>query len=673
MKVKHFNKKMKKKLLFVFVVLMLMLAATVGHMFYINVAKGDDYGLIVLSQQDETSTVIPYKRGDILDRNGNILATSTKVYNLILDPKVILSKKEYLEPTVDAIVSCFETDRNELINKINEKKDSRYVIWLKKLTFEQIEGFQSLQADTKNNPNIRGVWFEDEYVRNYPYSTLAAATIGYTNSGDSGSWGMEEYYNDVLNGVNGRKYGFVNEDNTMETIIKGARDGNSIISTIDMNIQSIVEKKIQSWVEQYNPANVAVIVAVPDSGEILAMASSKNIFDLNNARDLSRYYTPEQIEAMSDEETFNNLNAMWRNYCISDTYEPGSTVKPFTVAAALEEGMVGKDQTFMCDGVQEVGGWPIHCHKRAGHGVVSLSQSIMYSCNDALMQVAFALGKNNFCDYQSKFGFGLKTGIDLAGEVSAAGLLYTADNMSDSSLATNSFGQNFNATMVQMVAGFSSLINGGNYYRPHVVKQIVNSDGAVVENKGKNVIKQVVTKETSDFLKNSLRETVISGTAGAAAVPGYEIAGKTGTAQINGRRDEDVYILSFMGYAPYDDPEVLCYVLVDEPQVPDPSSSSYASRLFSEIMTEVLPYMDIFPTIDSEIQPQQPETPDDNTQDTSSQPDDQTQSDNQTSSDDQTPPEATAADISDESYEGPLYGQPEEGADIMQPETTAAP
>lgn len=665
MKVKHFNKKMKKKLLFAVGVLMLMLCATVGHMIYINIVKGDDYGLIVLSQQDETSSVIPFKRGDILDRNGNILATSTKVYNLILDPKVILSREEYLEPTADAVASCFGTDRNELINKINEKKDSRYVILLKKLTFEQIEGFQALQADTKNNPNIKGVWFEDEYVRNYPYSTLAAATIGYTNSGDSGSWGMEEYYNDVLNGANGRKYGFVNEDNTMETIIKEARDGNSIISTIDMNIQSIVEKKIQSWVEQYHPVNVAAIVEKPGTGEILAMASSKNVFDLNNTRDLSRYYTQEQIDAMSDEDKINNLNAIWRNYCISDTYEAGSTVKPFTVAAALEEGVAGREQTFMCDGVQHVGGWPIHCHKRAGHGIVNLSQSIMYSCNDALMQVAFALGKDKFSEYQSKFGFGLKTGIDLPGEVSAAGLLYGADNMSDSALATNSFGQNFNATMVQMAAGFSSLINGGDYYRPCVVKQVINPKGAVVENKGKNVIKQVITKETSDFLKNALRETVISGTAKAAAVAGYEIAGKTGTAQISGRRDEEVYILSFMGFAPYNEPEVLCYVLVEQPQVDDPGSSSYASRLFSEIMAEVLPYMDIFPTVDSEIpkpQPQpQPEPPADGNQETSSAPDEGSQ------------PETTAPDVSDENYEGPLYGEPDDGADSMQPMTEPSP
>lgn len=670
MKVKHFNKRMKKKLLFAVGLMLLVLSVTVGRLCYLNVAKGDEYGLLVLSQQDRTSTVLPYKRGDILDRNGNILATSTKVYNLILDPKVILSDNKYLDPTADAVASCFSMDKNEIINKINENKDSRYVILQKKLTFEQIEGFQALQADTDNNPYIQGVWFEDEYVRNYPYSTLASAVIGYTNSGNSGSWGLEEYYNDTLNGVNGRKYGFVNEDNTMETIIKEADDGNSLISTIDMNIQSIVEKKIQSWVEQYHPVNVAAIVAEPDSGEILAMAGSNNIYDLNNPRDLSRYYTPEQIEAMTDEETLNNLNQIWRNYCISDTYEPGSTMKPFTAAAALEEGAVSREQTFVCDGVQMVGGWPIHCHKRAGHGTVNLQQCIMFSCNDAMMQVAQALGKQNFCDYQSRFGFGLKTGIDLPGEVNAAGLLYTADNMSDSSLATNSFGQNFNTTMIQMVAGFSALINGGEYYQPHLVKQVVNADGDIVENKGKNLIKQVLTEETSEFLRTSLRETVISGTAKSAAVTGYEVAGKTGTAQINGKRDEDVYILSFMGFAPYNEPEVLCYVLVDEPDVPDPSSSSYASRLFSEIMAEVLPYMNIFPTVESEI-PQVPaettqaETPAADSQETSSQ-------DGDTNQQETTSVNQETVNADDENYEGPLYGESQAGAENMQQETTAS-
>lgn len=639
-KVKHFNTKMKKKLMVTFIMIMIATIYILGHTLYISVANGKDFNLLVLSQQDSTSKVLPYKRGEIMDRNGNVLATSTKVYNLILDPYIILKDKKNLEPTVDALVSNFGLDKNELISVIHEKAKSRYVVQTKGLTFEQIEPFKKLQNDTDKNPNIQGVWFEDEYVRNYPYSTLAASTLGYTDKGNAGAWGIEENYNDYLNGTNGREYGFVNEENTMEKIVKKAVDGDSVISTIDMNVQQIIETKIQSWVDQYHPQNVAVVVTDPANGEILGMSSSKNVFDLNNPRDLSRYYTPEQIAAMSDEESVNNMSQIWRNYCISDTYEAGSTIKPFTVAAALEEGAISKDQTFVCDGVQNVGGWNIHCHKRSGHGVLNLTQAIMFSCNDSLMQIAAALGKDEFCDYQNRFGFGHKTGVDLPGEASADGLLYTPETMDDASLATNSFGQNFNVTMMQMVSGFSALINGGYYYKPHVVKQIVNSDGAIVQNSEKTLVKQVASSDTSEFLRNALFQTVVAGTGKTAAVAGYDVAGKTGTAQISGKKDDNVYILSFMGYAPYDDPKVLCYVLVDQPDVPDTSSSSYASRLFSEIMTEVLPYMGVYSQNDAAPAPQQP------AQTTAAQPEPETTT---------AQPETTAP--ADESYDDGVYGE----------------
>lgn len=639
-KVKHFNTKMKKKLMVTFIMIMIATIFVLGHTLYISVANGKDFNLLVLSQQDSTSKVLPYKRGEIMDRNGNVLATSTKVYNLILDPYIILKDKKNLEPTVDALVSNFGLDKNELISVIHEKAKSRYVVQTKGLTFEQIEPFKKLQNDTDKNPNIQGVWFEDEYVRNYPYSTLAASTLGYTDKGNAGAWGIEENYNDYLNGTNGREYGFVNEENTMEKIVKKAVDGDSIISTIDMNVQQIIETKIQSWVDQYHPQNVAVVVTDPTNGEILGMSSSKNVFDLNNPRDLSRYYTPEQIAAMSDDESVNNMSQIWRNYCISDTYEAGSTIKPFTVAAALEEGVVSKDQTFVCDGVQNVGGWNIHCHKRSGHGILNLTQAIMFSCNDSLMQIAAALGKDEFCDYQNRFGFGHKTGVDLPGEASADGLLYTPDTMDDASLATNSFGQNFNVTMMQMVSGFSALINGGYYYKPHVVKQIVNSDGAIVQNSEKTLVKQVASSDTSEFLRNALFQTVVAGTGKTAAVAGYDVAGKTGTAQISGKKDDNVYILSFMGYAPYDDPKVLCYVLVDQPDVPDTSSSSYASRLFSEIMTEVLPYMGVYSQNDAAPAPQQP------VETSAAQPEPETTT---------AQPETTAP--VDESYDDGVYGE----------------
>ena len=229
--------------------------------------------------------------------------------------------------------------------------------------------------------------------------------------------------------------------------------------------------------------------------------------------------------------------------------------------------------------------------------MLNVEQAIMNSCNDCLMQISRLEGIDTFCKYQSLFGFGMRSGIDLPGEASCEGLLYTVDNMTMEALATNSFGQNFNVNAMQMVAGFSALINGGNYYKPHVIKQIVNEKGGIVQSFDKQLIKQVVTKDTSDFLKQALCSTVAAGTGKTAAVAGYSVGGKTGTAQHLDKTD-DSYLLSFLGFAPYEKPQIVCYAIVDSPDVDDPGSSSYACKLFSAVMTEVLPYMNIFPETD---------------------------------------------------------------------------
>lgn len=595
-KLRVFTRSMKAKLARLFIVFLVALAGLGVILTRIYAKSGDKYAAIVLSQQTYSSKTLPYKRGDITDRNGNVLATSIRVFNLILDPYIMLSDKEYLEPTVNALTECFGYPREELIQQINDNKDSRYIIKAKQLTYDQIEKFQEKMNDKKNNPNIKGVWFEEEYKRMYPYSSLASGTIGFTVSGNKGNWGIEEYYNNYLNGTDGREYGYVNEDNTMDPIVKEPVDGNIVVSTIDINLQTICEKYVKKWKEDYNPVNVAAMIADPNTGEILAMVDSENIFDLNNPRDLKGYYTQEEIDAMDNENYLNSLSQMWRNYCVSDTYEAGSTIKPFTVAGALEDGKISTGDTFLCDGGEQYSDY-IRCHKRQGHGTLNVEQAIMNSCNDALMQIAAREGKESFCKYQSIFNFGMRTGIDVPGEASAEGLLFSVDKMGETDLACNSFGQNFNVTMIQMVAGFSSLINGGNYYKPHVVKQILNSEGGVIENYDKQLIKQTITKETSDFLRQSLVNTVEDGTGRTAAVAGYSVGGKTGTAQHHDKT-KDEYILSFLGFAPYDNPQVVCYVLVDNPDVQDNGSSSYACKLFSAIMSEALPYMDIFPTKD---------------------------------------------------------------------------
>lgn len=601
-----FTRSMKAKLARLFIGVLVALVGLGGVITRIYAKSGEKYEAIVLSQQTYSSKTLPYKRGNITDRDGNVLATSIKVYNMIIDPKVILTEnKDYLEPTVDALVKCFGYSKDELTKLIQDNKDSRYVIKEKQLKYEQIEEFKKLMSDTKNNPDVKGVWFEEEYKRMYPYSTLASGTIGFTVAGNVGNWGIEEYYNDYLNGIDGRKYGYVNEDNTMDPVVKEPTDGNTVVSTIDLNLQTICEKYIKQWVEEYHPTNVAVVMADPNTGEILAMADSNNMYDLNNPQELKGFYSDEEIKAMSDEQKIENLSKIWRNFCVSDTYEAGSTIKPFTIAGALEDGKISKDQTFLCDGGERISGFYIKCHKTSGHGTLNVEQAIMNSCNDSLMQIAAFEGVDTFCKYQSIFGFGMRSGIDLPGEASCEGLLYTKDNMQVADLATNSFGQNFNVNMIQMVAGFSSLINGGYYYKPHVVKQILNSNGGVVANYDKELIKQTITKDTSDFLRQALVNTVNGGTGKTAAVEGYDVGGKTGTAQHHDKSDT-TYLLSFLGFAPYDNPRVVCYTIVDAPQVDNPGSSSYACKLFSAIMTEALPYMDVFPT--KEVQTTEPAT-----------------------------------------------------------------
>lgn len=586
------NRNMRKKLGVLFIGISIALFALCIRLIYINCAKGDSYTIRVLNQQQYSSTTIPFKRGDILDRNGNVLATSAKVYNVVLDPEIILSDEKYIEPTLSLVVKYFSDFTYEgLYQEVAERSESRYYVILENMEYAQIEEFQ---AEAESTKNVEGIWFETEYERKYPYSTLASSVVGFSLQGNTADWGIEGYYNDYLNGTDGRKYGYVDEDNNMESVLKAAEDGDTVISTIDVYIQSIVEKKIAAYKKETKAKRIAVIIADPNNGEILAMADDMT-YDLNNPRDLTSYYKKSAIKNMSTDEYLTALNEMWRNYCISDTFEPGSTMKPFTVAAALEEGVVKKNSTYECDGYETIGGWNIKCHKVAGHGTVSLKEAIAYSCNDALMQIGQKLGAEKFSNYQKIFGFGSKTGIDLFGE--ASGLLYD-ETMGSSTLATNSFGQNFTVNMVQMVAGFSSLVNGGNYYEPHVVKQIVNSDGGVTESFSKTLVKQTITEETSEFIKESLRLVVTEGTGSKAAIEGYTVGGKTGTAEKTPRGTGE-YILSFIGCVPCEDPQVVCYVVVDTPDE-NPSDSSYASKFFSSIMSDVLPYLNIFATEDGE-------------------------------------------------------------------------
>lgn len=590
---------MQKKLVLLFVAIILAFVFLIGRITYINAANGEDYTRIVLDQQQYDSRTIPFKRGDIVDRNGTKMATSERVYNVILDVKVMTSDEDSIEPTIQVLKDCFEIDEEEVRDLIEESPSSRYNILKKGVDYETYKKFEAIDEDDENYPDVAGIWLEEDYVRTYPYNTLASDVIGFTVDGNVGSNGIEASYNNILNGTDGREYGYLDETSTVERTVKEAVNGDTVVSTIDLQVQSIVEKHILEFNEQHkNEAsagegskNTAVIVMNPQNGEILAEASYPN-YDLNQPRDLTKYYTQETIDAMSDEEQLETLNSLWNNFCVSDTYEPGSTFKPFTIAAGLETGILTGDETYYCGGVLHVGDHDIHCSNRDGHGTQTLKQALENSCNVALMEIGEALGAEEFCRYQELFGFGEYTGIDLPGEGETSGLLYTPENMDAASLATNAFGQNFNVTMTQLVASFCSLINGGNYYEPHVVKQIQDENGNVTENIDLVLVKKTISEETSEVIKDYMLGVVQEGTGSSAAVEGYDIGGKTGTAE-KLPRGNGKYLVSFIGYAPQENPEVVVYVVVDEPNVAAQASSSYATELASGIMSEIFPYLGI--------------------------------------------------------------------------------
>lgn len=635
-----FGKYMQEKLAITVIVITLALFALVFVLYQLIQDNKDRYNQIVLSQQEYDSRVIPYRRGDIVDRNGTYLATTEKVYNLIIDAKQIMSDQEdYLEATVTALSTVFGYEAQTIRTLIMENPDKPYLRYSRQLPFDKKEAFETYQQETNtgnskadSKARVKGVWFEEEYKRIYPYNSLACNVIGFaTSDGGTGNGGIEQSYNDSLIGTNGREYGYLNDDSNLERVIKSASNGNTVVSTIDVNIQNIVEKYIKEWQNDPGSDRVGVVVMDPNNGEILAMASD-SMYDLNNPRDLAGRYTEEEIRALGMKEavdvykrqnkdvppiTIDQVtshftaeeimsygqqvawNQVWRNYCISDTYEPGSPSKIFTVSVGMEEGIINGNESFFCDGGQEVGGWPIKCVKKTGHGNLTVAESLMQSCNDAMMQIAAMEGSARFGKYQKIFGFGTKTGIDLPGEADTSKLIYDETNMNPTDLATNSFGQNYNCTMIQMAAAYSSVINGGSYYEPHTVKQILNEQGSVVRKVQPNLVRETVSENTSNFIKEALHRTVSEGTGKAAAVTGYEIAGKTGTAEKTPRKQGN-YLLSFCGFAPANDPEVLVYVTIDTPHVEDQPHSSYASGVFQKIMADILPYINVFPSVDFE-------------------------------------------------------------------------
>lgn len=610
------------KLVWLFGIVVLAFVGLGIRITVINASQGKQYSKQVLSQSQQKydSRVIPFKRGDITDRNGVVLATSEKVYKVILDCKVVNTKEEYVEPTIKALVDVLGLDEETIQEKLEDEttKSSQYQILQSNVSINQKKAFEDYtdvssdeaketltKEEIAERSNVKGVWFEEDYRRVYPLNSTASHLVGFTYTGDTADWGIEGYYSSTLNGVNGRQFGYYNSDDDVEQTIIDPVNGNSVQSTIDLNIQQVVEKYIDKFMTgmangprgEQGAANVGVVVANPKNGEILAMATDSP-YNLNNPRDLTPYYSDEEIKQMKDKDDGTMLKALygiWQNYCISDAFEPGSTVKPLTIGAALDADVVQPTDTFVCDGYQKFGDTMIRCsiYPRA-HGTETLSDLIKHSCNDGLMQIGALLGPEEFLKYQKIFNFGSTTGIDLPGE--ATGILHSEENLSSGSteLASASFGQGYTCTMIQEIAAICSAINGGYYYQPHVVSKIMNEDGDVIKDIQPVVTKQTVSSDVSALIRQYMGAVMESdGTGATAKVDGYSMGGKTGTAQKYPREDKK-YLVSFIGFAPLDDPQVVVYVVVDEPNAEYQADSLYAQYLYKGIMTEILPYLNIF-------------------------------------------------------------------------------
>ena len=624
-------KRMQRKLWLVFGGVCILFVFLIGRVMYIQHTSGDKYEKIVLSQQDYDSTIIPFQRGNIVDARGTVLATSVDVYNVVLDCKVLNgNEKKFagsVAATIDLVTECFqEIDAETIKTQLANNATSQYYILAKKVSYEEMAEFEEKKDKEGYKGKIFGIWFEKEYIRQYPYGSLAAATIGYASSGNVGVIGLENKYSSVLNGINGRTYGYLNSDNNLEQTTIDATNGNNIVLSLDVNIQTIVEKAVADWneataatwnaehpdePETFGSKHTAVLVMNPNNGEIYAMAQYPN-FDLNNPRDLTPFFSQEDIDAMDQEQKMDELNKIWQNFCTTYTYEPGSTFKPFTVAMGLETGVLTGDETYFCDGGEMIPGYPklVKCvaNNKGGHGMQTIADALSNSCNDALMQMVRAIGPETFGEYQSIFGFGQKTGIDLTGEASTAGLIYSGDDLKSAiNLATNSFGQNFNTTMIQLGTGFCSLINGGYLYEPHLVTKITDSNGNTVSEIETVVQKRTISKETGDLVKSYLEYVVSDGTGKTAGVDGYRIGGKTGTAEKLPRGNHK-YLVSFIGFAPVDNPQVVVYVIVDEPGVGaignNQAHSSFAQEICHNIFEQILPYLGVESSLTEEEEAQ---------------------------------------------------------------------
>lgn len=564
----------RKKLFIVFLISVLLMVGLCAQLGFLMIARSDHYSKMA-DELHKRERTIKAARGEIVDRNGTVIAANRTVCTV----SVIHNQVTEPEKVIRELVRILELPEPEVRKKV-EKWSSREII---RTNVEKSVGDQIM------NLGLSGVKVDEDYKRYYPYGSLASKVLGFTGADNQGIIGLEVMYEKYLKGRDGKILTLsdakgVEVENAAEERLEPVA-GNTLTVSLDVNIQKYAEQAAYQVMERKGARAVSVIVMNPQNGEIYAMVNAPE-FHLNAPFSLA-----EGDGAASGKEKQDLLNAMWRNRCINDTYEPGSTFKIITAAAGLEAGVVSLEDRFSCPGFRIVEDRKIRCHKVGGHGGETFLQGAMNSCNPVFIDVGQRLGAERFYDYFQQFGLLGKTGIDLPGE--AATIMHKKENMGLVELATVSFGQSFQITPIQLVTTASSIINGGNRITPHFAIKAESRDGSLVREFTYPVRENVVSEETSRTMRHILEQVVAEGSGKRAKVDGFRIGGKTATSE-KLPRSRKKYISSFLGFAPADDPQVIALITIDEP-VGIYYGGTIAAPVIADIFENILPYLGLLP------------------------------------------------------------------------------
>lgn len=584
----------------ILLILVLGFGAAVLRLTYLTTVQSSELQESAVDLQ-LADTTVSAKRGTIYDANGNVLAESASVWQVVMSPVNFKNDKQR-QAAAKGLSEIFDLEYNDVLD--DTKQQSHYVVVKRRIESDEREKVLQLIDTLKKDYSCSGViQLLDDYKRYYPKNSLASSVIGFTGSDDQGLEGIEYEYDSYLSGTPGRIITAQNARGTdmpfrYEQNVE-SEDGNNVYLTIDETIQSICEKYMQKGVEDNNVLNKGVCIAMDvNTGAILAMVTTDG-YDLNNPYELSAKdkkkikSTPKKKQAEAESAALSN---MWRNKAVADTYMPGSVFKMCVASAALEENLVNEKTSFTCTGSISVEGETIHCSNIAGHGTQSFVEAISNSCNPAFIQIGQMLGAGKFRQYYQGFGFSDKTGIDLPGE--AEDSFWKEGKMGGVDLAVASFGQNFTITPIQMITACAAVSNGGYVVQPHVVSKITDSKGNVIKSVDKKIKRQVISDDTSKKMNEYLEYNTERQGAAAGYISGYKVAGKTGTTEKRGVTkvessfSED-YISSFCGYAPADDPQIAMLGFFDTPDGDAYYGSQVSSPVFINIMSEVLPYLDV--------------------------------------------------------------------------------